>query len=191
MKNQITRIAVVVMALFMAFGCEKKELALEEVAETNLKRFAIVTEVLNLKGDKEKALIIGTKEELNVLMKEGPTMLKRVSKRANILEPVVTGPVGPDPYDPYQACWDEIMAFYDANYEGWLAAANENCQDIWICAGCSQGLMAMDFHIKPNARKCWPLAEASLEASFSLLEFNFGDDELESDAVFEFVKTAK
>lgn len=193
MKKQITKITLLAMVLFMAFGCEKKELQVEAVQDAKEARVAFVTEIRDVKGNAEKAIVVGTKAELEAAyMKGGAVMLKRASEKNAILVPVGTvNPSDPKPWDPFQECWDEIMAIHDAHIEEWTAQANANCHPVWICLGCSLNLMAMDFEIHPTARKCFPFHQAAFEEAFSLIDFNFGDDQFDTEAVAEFIRNAK
>lgn len=194
MKKHIVKIGTLAMMLLMAFGCEKRELGLAEAEEAKEQKFAVVTQLTDLKGQSQKAIIVGTKDELKAaLMKDEPALLKKVAKMANILVPTGTiGPVGPTP-NPHEACWDEIMAFRDAHIAEWQALANQHCQPVFRCIGCDivGGGMAVDFIIHPNSRKCFDFPVATFEELFNLTPFNFGEADYDSGAVLEFIKNAK
>lgn len=197
MKKQIAKIGTLAVLLLMSFGCEKKELMNVEAADPKEEMFAVVTYVEDQKGNLEKAIIVGTKEELQKsLMGEGPTMLKKGADRARILLPSVgpVGPVGPvEPVDPHQACWDEIMAYHAAHIDEWQAMANQTCQVIWRCLTCpnSGGGLFMAFYIHPTNLRCNMVEAVKLEEKFVLNPFNFDEDEYESDQVLEFIRSAR
>lgn len=96
----------------------------------------------------------------------------------------VVGPVK----DPNSLCWDEINAYVNAHRAEWQAAANQNCQTVLVCVTCPNaggGLYVM-YAFKPNSPKC--AVYEQFEMQYSLAAFNFGDNELESEAVASFVK---
>lgn len=192
MKKQITKFGALALLLVTSFACEKKELGLAEARENE--KFAVVTYLEDKKGNLEKAIIVGTKEELEAaLMKDGPAVLKKVSTKANIL--VTTGTVGPvvDPFDPYQACWDEIMAHAEAHAAEWQALANQTCQVIWRCVTCDKtgGGLFMEFFIHPNSRRCNFMLAEKFEERFNLNPFGFGEGDYDSDEVMEFIQNAR
>jgi len=198
MKKQIATIGTLAFLLLMSFGCEKKELATVEAEETKVEKFAVVTHVEDLKGNLEKAIIVGTKAELQKsLMGDRPATLKKGSERANILIPSVVGPVGPvgpvDPVDPHAACWDEIMAYHDAHIAEWKALANQTCEVLWRCITCPNagGGLFMAFYIHPTNPRCNLMEAVKLEEKFTLNPFNFDEDDYESDQVLEFIRAAR
>lgn len=194
MKTKITKIGTLALMLLAVFACEKKDV---ELAEAKEQKFAVVTYLEDQKGSLEKAIIVGTKAELEAsLMKEEAPRLKKMSAKVNLLIPTgVVAPVGPtpDPYDPYTACWDEIEAYYDAHIAEWQALADATCQVVSRCLTCPQagvGLFVM-YAIQPNPRRCSEAVAHTIEERYHLNSFNFEEEDYDSEALIEFIAQAK
>lgn len=182
MKNSIKIIGTLALALVTLFACKKNE---EEIKKED--QFSVAMKIATQRGVTENAIVIGTKAELKAALtqNEGPVYLKKVATNNHVFAPVV----GPLPADPGKNCWDEINAYYQANIAQWQQTANETCTNVMVCLTCPNaggGLYVM-YIIKPNNFKC-NMAEA-FEAQFSLAAFNFGNNDLESEAVAAHIKS--
>lgn len=180
MKKSIKIIGTLAIALVTIFACKKTE---EEPQKEE--RFSVNMQVAAGRGNAENAILIGTKAELKAALteKEKTVYLKKVSTGNNVFAPVV-GPVK----EPIDLCWDEINAYVNAHRAEWQAIANQTCKPFLVCVTCPNaggGLYVM-YAIQPNSANCVVLEQ--FEAQFSLAAFNFGDNELESEAVASFVK---
>ncbi|WP_113638855.1 hypothetical protein [Nubsella zeaxanthinifaciens] len=179
MKKSIQIIGMLAITLVTFFACKKNE-----VEPQKEDRFSVNMQVA-IKGGEENAVIIGTKAELKAALteKEKTVYLKKVSINNNVFIPIV-GPVK----DPNGLCWDEINAYVDAHRAEWQATANQNCQTILVCVTCpnSGGGLYIMYAFKPTSPKC--MVYEQFEMQYSLAAFNFGDNELESEAIANFIK---
>ncbi|TCC91653.1 hypothetical protein EZ428_07790 [Pedobacter frigiditerrae] len=182
MEKFIKITSLLSLALVTFFACKKD---VTEVKQED--RFSVDLKVASAKGS-ENAVIIGTKAELKAALtaSEKPIFLKKIATANNVFIPIEDE--GPDPVDPGQLCWDEINAYYNAHIAGWQQAANQNCTNVMVCLTCPNaggGLYVM-YVIRPTSPKCNVLE--AFEAQFSLAAFNFGNGELESEAVATHIK---
>lgn len=180
MKKSIKIIGTLAITLVTIFACKKSG---EEPQKEE--RFSVNMQVATKGTSGENAILIGTKTELKAALngKEDAIYLKKVSTASNVFIPIV-GPIK----NPNDLCWDEINAYVNAHKAEWQATANQNCQTVLVCVTCPNaggGLYVM-YAIKPNSPKCTIYEQ--LEMQFNLAAFNFGDNELESEAVASFVK---
>jgi hypothetical protein len=182
MKKFIKVTSILTIAAITFFACKKE--AAEQKKEGQL---SVAMKIVTGKST-ENAVIIGTKAELKAALmgKEGPVYLKKIAKANNVFIPIVGE--GPDPVDPSEPCWDEIDAYFSEHIAGWQQAANQSCTNVMICLTCPNaggGLYVM-YVIRPNSPKC--AIATSLEAQFSLAAFDFGDDQLEGEAVAAYIR---
>ncbi|TKC10450.1 hypothetical protein FA048_09705 [Pedobacter polaris] len=182
MKKFIQIIGLLSIALVTLFACKKNEV---EVKKED--RFSVGLQAATARGS-ENAILIGTKAELKAALtaKEGPVYLKKVATANNVFIPIKGE--GPGPLNPSEPCWDEIEAYVSAHLAEWQLAANQTCSNVTVCLTCPNaggGLYVM-YVIKPTSPKC-NLLEA-FEAQFSLAAFDFGNDQLESEAVAAHIK---
>lgn len=185
MKKFIQIVGILTITIVSLFACKK-----DEATKTKEERFSVAINVAA--GDaSEAAIVIGTKAELKAAMaqKEGPIYLKKVAKRNNVFIPIVgegTGPVGP--VDPTSLCRDEINAYVSAHMASWQQTANQTCRNVMVCLTCPNaggGLYIM-YVIKPTNPKCF--IATAFETQFNLAVFDFGDGDLEGEAVAAHIK---
>lgn len=183
MKKFIKIISLLSIALVTLFACKK------DVAELKQEdRFSVGLNVASAKGS-ENAVIVGTKAELKAALtaNEKPIFLKKIATANNVFIPI--DDEGPDPVDPGQLCWDEINAYYNAHIAGWRQTANQTCTNVMVCLTCPNaggGLYVM-YVIRPTSPKCNMLE--AFEAQFTLAAFNFGNGQLEGEAVAAHIKS--
>lgn len=190
MKNSIKTIGALVFILFTILACKKTEDPIK--VKEKEQKYSVSMKVSSTKGDAEDAIIIGTKAELEKALSEksGSVYLKKIAKNNNVFAPV-TGTVtdDPKPVDPTMLCWKEIDAYYNANIAIWQQAANQTCENVYVCITCpNTGLGLFVFYsISPNSVKCATATDAAV--NFSLSKFNFNDSELESESVSNHIKS--
>jgi len=185
MKKFIQITSILTIVLVTLFSCKK-----EEVEQKKEEQFSIAMKVVNGKST-ENAIVIGNKEELKAALtgKEGPIYFKKAAKANNVFIPIVgegTGPVNPS-----LPCQDEINAYYSEHIAEWQQAANQSCTTFMICLTCpnANGGLYVTYVIKPNSPRC--TIATSFEAQFNLAAFDFGDDQLDSEAVAAHIKNNK
>lgn len=193
MKNVIKIGLLLTLVLMGLVACEKSENN-ESIVEKEESLLSVSIQV-ETKGRVENALLIGTKEELEMALlkkSEQSIHLQKVANRNNLFKPVVgTGVVGPvqDPYDAVEACWQEINTIYTSNLPTWRAQANSTCNDVLVCLTCPNagvGLYVM-YVIKPTNPACF-MAEISFEY-YKARAFNFTKDNYESAEVNKFINS--
>lgn len=165
--------------LLALFACKKDEDNVVVEEKENL--YAISIHMPNSRTKSEKAIVVGTKTELEGVLKGSgkPVALKKASAKNNVFVPVV-GPVKP----PVDLCWEEIQDYYDAHVQEWLQIANANCQPYGVCLTCPNaggGLFVL-YEIKPTAAKC-----LALDAQFELAMFDFSENDFDTEAVGNFI----
>lgn len=186
MKKSIKIIGIFSLALVTLFACKKDS---EEIKKEE--RFSVAMKIGTARGGSEDAILIGSKAELKAALtkSEGKVYLKKVSEKNNVFVPVVDGTVGPvDPVNPIDLCWNEIDAYYNAHVGTWKDQANQTCKDVVVCLTCPNagvGLYVL-YVIKPTSIKCTVMD--SFEAQFSLVAFNYNNNQLDSEAVANHIK---
>lgn len=180
MKNLIKTFGVLVLILCSIIACKKEEPVQSEEAE---QLFSVAIEVATQRGTTEKAIMIGTKKELESALKEETTYLKKISVHNNVFAPVV-GPVTP----PVDLCWEEINSFYNAHFEQWLQIANQTCQNVMVCLTCPKaggGLFVM-YDIAPTSPKC-----LTATAQLAFEKFDFSENDYDTDAVAQYITSRR
>lgn len=182
MKKFIQITSILTIAAIALFAC-KKDLPEQKKEE----QFSVAMKVATAETT-ENAIIIGTKAELKAALegKEGPVYLKKIAKANNLFIPIVgegTGPV-----NPMLPCNQEIDAYVNAHKAEWQQLANQTCTNVMVCVTCPNaggGLYVM-YIIKPTSPRC--AIALPFEQQFKLAAFNFGSNELESEAVASFIR---
>jgi hypothetical protein len=182
MKNFIKIVGIATITVVSLFACKK------ETADQNKEeQFSAALTVVTGKST-ESGIVIGTNAELKRALshKEGPIYLRKVAKANNVFIPIVGE--GPGPLNPSLPCWDEIEAYASEHQAEWQQAANASCRTIMICLTCPNagGNLYVTYIIKPNSPRC--TIATAFEAQFNLAAFDFGNDELESEAVAAHIK---
>jgi hypothetical protein len=182
MKKFIQVISILTIAVVALFACKK-----EEAEQKKEGQLSVAMKITTAKST-ENAVIIGSKAELKAALteKEGPIYLRKVAKANNVFIPIVGE--GPGPLDPSQPCRAEIDAYLSEHIAGWQQAANQSCSNVLICLTCPNaggGLYIM-YIIRPNSPKC--TIATTFEVQFNLAAFDFGNDQLESEAVAAHIK---
>jgi hypothetical protein len=182
MKNFIQIIGILTIAIVCFCACKK-----QEVEQNKEDQFSVSTKLVMGKST-ENAIIIGTKAVLKAALakKEGPLYLKKIAKANNVFIPIVGE--GPDPLDPSRPCREEIDAYYSEHIAEWQQAANQSCTTIMMCLTCPKaaGGLYVTYIIRPNNPRC--TIATTFEDQFNLFAFNFGNDQLENEAVAAHIK---
>ena len=184
MKNRIQIIGILALALVTFFACKKDA---EELQKDD--RFSVAIKVAAERGTTENAILVGSKAELKAaLSKKGePVIIKKVSTKNNVFVPVLDDV---KPVDPSKGCWSEISAYAAAHMAEWQALANQTCTTVIRCITCpnSGGGLFVMYAIEPNSPNCNVL---EFEMQHSLAIFNYGDNELDSEAVASMISKGK
>ncbi|WP_199141030.1 hypothetical protein [Pedobacter sp. ASV12] len=182
MKKFIQITGILTIAVVTFFSCKK-----EKTEQKEEERFSVAMKVVTAQTT-ENAVIIGTKAELKAALaaKEGPVYLKKIAKTNNLFIPIVGEGSGPS--NPMLPCNQEIDAYVNAHQAEWQQQANQTCTTVMVCVTCPNaggGLYVM-YIIKPTSPRC--AIALPFEQQFKLAAFNFGNDQLESEAVASFIK---
>ena len=191
MKNTMKMLGMLALVVLSLAACRKKEDAKPQPQTT--KQFAMAIQMQSQKSEPQKAILIGSKAELEAAAqnKEGVRVM-RVSDRNplfRIYVPPVTGdPNKPDPYNPETACWKEIHAYYEAHYGEWLAQANANCRDVYVCLSCPKTNFGLNvlYYIQPNSPKCLVMEEE--QHIVQMRPFDFGEEDYDTETVAAYIQ---
>ncbi len=174
MKTSTKFIGALLITMSTFFACEKSEVK----KEAEEQKYSVALNVVGLKGEVEKGILVGAKAELEkALTADGAVAISKASKANQLFIP----PIGDTPpADPWVLCKSEIDAYYAEHIAQWQAQANSTCKDVIVCLTCpnANGGLFVLYVIKPNSIRCTTLvADAAIRFGFSKFDFGVGDYE--------------
>lgn len=183
-------IGVPALLLLSLGACKKQH---DAQPQTQTKKFAVAIQMESQRTEPQKAILIGSKSELEAAAKNKKEVkIIRVSdKNPVFMIAPKTGDTKPvDPVDPSAPCMEEIHAYYEAHYQEWLNQANTHCRDIPVCLSCPKANFGLSvlYVIQPSSPKCYVM---QAELHITMTPFNFGEDDYDGPKVADFIQTIK